>query len=175
MPRVRIPNLFDGQVLLTSTLTWMNRDTIDHSALVEASELVKRDLGGLSDLPDSLQNTLANTYYEYCLLLNKTARYNVVFSERDVIEGTKRLIDDFAHVKSAVLNLPELIRLLRLMDRNEEEYAISMRFLIDHFKYRIPNVDKKSPIRLLFERPFYACRVREIPNLYSLMQKASRG
>jgi hypothetical protein len=48
---------------------------------------------------------------------------------------------------------------------------ISFRFsaALDLFKHRISRAIYKSSIRLVIERPFYACQVREIPNLWKLL------
>ena len=38
------------------------------------------------------------------------------------------------------------------------------------FKYKIPDVDKKSMIRLKLEKPFYSSSVDEIPDLWKLIE-----
>jgi len=48
-------------------------------------------------------------------------------------------------------------------------YKLSVSLVLDMFKFRIPGLQEKSSFRVALERPFYASKVNEIPNLWKLL------
>ncbi|HTA95050.1 MAG TPA: hypothetical protein VK769_02900 [Verrucomicrobiae bacterium] len=146
---------------------------LNHKALNQARQLIKSDLGDLSDLPEELRNTLANTYYEYCYLglelEGEFAFPSVISMESDPVAGMNKFVSESAHLEAAVKALPEVIRGLRGITRQgNENYERWTSLILDIFKYRIPDADKKTRSQLDADRAHYASQVQEIPNLWRM-------
>jgi hypothetical protein len=151
--------------------------TINEEALNNARKLILRDLGDLKDIPVDLRNTVVNTYYQFCsfrLDFNRGPHYHpsgVRFPNHGWLGGLEKYYKESAHLEASVENLPQIINGMREMKKHGqmEGYKLSLSVALDLFKYRIPNAPNKSSIRLALERPFYAPKVREIPNLWKLL------
>ena len=67
--------------------------------------------------------------------------------------------------------MPEMIATMRdfASTGDERNYRRSVQAFLDAFKYRIPGIHQQSPLRLAVERPFYAAKAKEIPNLWRLL------
>ena len=148
---------------------------INYEALNYARRLLTRDFGDVSDLPESLRNTIVNTYYEYsamCLELNdKFAWPSAITLESDLMSGLEKFGRDSAHLEAAVKVLPDLVRAIRGMRREgrTEGFELTVSLTLDIFKYRIPNANTKTEAELDRDRPHYAPKVREIPKLWKLL------
>jgi hypothetical protein len=128
-------------------------------------------------LREDLRNTIANTYYNWgCAVVESEISQTTgrlpksVFLEKNVFDGTIRMLKERGLLHSAVENLPGIVASLRELARDgkHETCDLGIQVLLDVFKYQIPDAPTKSPIRLFFERPFYARKVTEIPNLWRL-------
>ena len=152
-------------------------NTLQQDALDFARQLVKRDLGDLSDLPEEVRNTLANIYYEFAqmnLELNRPFAFpSTIALADDVVEGAKKFVKDAAWLTSCVDHLPQAVEGLRAIrrERSRSDYDFCVRAFQSNFKYRIPDLDKKPSWRVTLERPFYASKVQEIPNLWRMFSQ----
>jgi hypothetical protein len=148
---------------------------INKEALSKAGQMMKRDFGeDISDLPQEIRNTLANIYYEFsCLVIRSESGQHpeAMLKARGFMEGLKKFAEENAFLRSAVDALPTIISEMRKLARagNRKGYDLSVRLLLDTFKLRIPDMDKKSVLRVTIERPFYSSKVREIPDLWKLI------
>src|SRR2546426_389133 len=72
----------------------------------------------------------------------------------------------FISLRYTMGTMSDIVQGLRKMIRDGEQQAADRTLVafFDAFKYRIPDLHKKSSIRVAIERPFYALKVREIPN-----------
>jgi len=149
---------------------------LNYEALNRARLLIKRDFGDLSDLPEELRNTLANTYYEFCYLgmelEGEFAFPSAITMEDNLVGGMEKFANESAHLNAAVNILPEVIGGLRGMKREgrSEGYELCVSLIFDIFKYKIPDANIKTKVQLAAERPHYSSQVREIPNLWKLVQ-----
>jgi hypothetical protein len=149
---------------------------LNNEALNRTRLLIKRDFGDLSDLSEELRNTLVNTYYEFCdlgmELEGEFAFPSAVAMEGDLVAGMEKFAKESAHLNAAVRSFPEVIAGLRGMKREGriEGYNLSVSLILDIFKYRIPDANTKTGAQLDAERPRYASQVREIANLWRLVQ-----
>jgi hypothetical protein len=145
---------------------------IDPEALKRAKEMVNRNLGGIADLEEELRNTVANTYYRICQLdLEQEAGLPLrIGLEGDLEKGWKKFCEEASLLTAGAKHLPELLEIIRDCQKkgNRIEYEKGKQGVLDMFKYRIPDLAKKSALRVSMERPFYAAKVDEIPNLWSL-------
>ena len=142
-------------------------------ALNRARQIIRRDFGDLSDLPEELRNTLANTYYKFChMSMELEGDYafpDMIALSGDLVKGTKAFIKETSLLQAGVQTLPKVVSAIRSIIANDEDPELAIRVCLDIFKYRIPGVDKKSSLRVKLERPFYAAKVDEIPNLWRLL------
>ncbi len=156
--------------------------TINQQAFNNARQLIQRDFGNVTDLPEDLRNTVVNTYYEFCCLeleFNHGPHHhpdyyhatNTVGPKLGWLGNLKKFYDEDVRLRAAVKHLPEIISGMREFKRDGETtgYKLAVSMAIDLFKYRIPRSIYKSPVRLAIERPFYALKVREIPDLWRLI------
>ncbi len=151
--------------------------TINKEALDKARKLIQRDLGDVMDLPEDLRNTVVNTYYEFCsfrLDFDRGPHYHpsrVRYPKDGYLAALEKYDKELAHLEASVENLPQIINGMREMKKHGEMegYKLSLSLALDMFKYRIPHAPDKSSIRLALERPFYAPKVREIPDLWKLL------
>ena len=84
----------------------------------------------------------------------------------------KKLLKTHVHLTASIKGLPKIIAPLRNILRDDgPDAAEGLIFIIlAVFKYKIPDVDKKSMIRLKLEKPFYSSSVDEIPDLWKLIE-----
>ena len=149
--------------------------TLNTVALDQARQIIKQRFGDLSDLPEDVRNTIANTYYEFCHmgteLNHEFATPQTVALADDFMKGFKEYGADAAHIMSSAEFMPEIVTEIRAI-RNKgehENYKFLIKVFLDNFKYRIPNALQKSGVRLNLERPFYTGKVKEIENLWKLV------
>jgi hypothetical protein len=148
---------------------------INKEALTRAKQMMSRDFGGdISDLSQEIRNTLANVYYEFsCLVIRAEAGRppEAMLKARDFEQGLKKWSEDNAFLKSSVRELPTIISEMRKVVRagNRKGYDVLARLFLDTFKLRIPDLDKKSVLRVAIERPFYGSRIKEIPDLWKMI------
>jgi len=153
-------------------------EMIDKKVLNICSATINQNLGRLDDLPYELANTVANIYYKFFLFLMKLsedAEGNPGWIPRqmkqssDWVSGFENFIDEYAIVKSDIESIKESIVALREIDRDAEPnlYSYTVEFLLDCYKYNIPQAYEKSPIRRKIERKFK--KPDEIPNLIELI------
>lgn len=148
---------------------------LNTKALDQARQLIKQRFGDLSDLPEDVRNTIANTYYEFCHmgteLNHEFATPQTVALADDFMKGFKEYGADAAHIMSSAEFMPEIIAGIREVRNkgNGEHYKFVLQVFLDNFKYRIPNAGQKSSLRLNIERPFYVAKVKEIENLRKLV------
>ena len=148
---------------------------INKEALTRAKQMMSRDFGGdISDLSQEIRNTLANVYYEFsCLVIRAEAGRppEAMLKARDFEQGLKKWSEDNAFLKSSVRELPTIISEMRKVVRagNRKGYDVLARLFLDTFKLRIPDLDKKSVLRVAIEHPFYGSRIKEIPDLWKMI------
>jgi hypothetical protein len=148
---------------------------LNKEALSRARQTINRHFGeDISDLPQEIRTTLANIYYEFSYLnisLEGGHAPDAILMADDFERGLKKFSEDNAFLRSAVDALPSIISEMRKLVSagNRKGYDFSVRLFLDTFKLRIPDMDKKSMLRLTFERPFYSSKVREIPDLWKLI------
>jgi hypothetical protein len=151
-----------------------NMIPIHPEALKRAREMVNRDFGSIADLEEELRNTIANTYYRLGHLDLEAERefgFPLMISlESGLGKGLEKFAEESALLTAGAKFLPEIIKTIRDLRKNGDlaEYQKGRQTVLDMFKYRIPDLPKKSAFRLTVERPFYAARVEEIPNLWRL-------
>jgi hypothetical protein len=148
--------------------------TLNTEALNQAKQVIKQQFGDLFDLPEDVRNTIANTYYEFCLIStehNKFSNPQSIALANSFEEGLKKYSSDIAHIKSAAKFMPEIIAEIREIRKKGEQnnYKFLLQVFQDNFKYRIPNALNKSSLRLSLERPFYVGKAKEIQNLWKLV------
>src|SRR5882672_3296734 len=92
---------------------------INHEALDAARQLIRRDFGEVSDLPEDLRNTVVNTYYEYSFVGVETkgefAWPSSIALEGGLMKGLEKFFGDADHLEAAVRTLPDVIRGIRGM------------------------------------------------------------
>jgi hypothetical protein len=155
---------------------------INQAAWDNARQLLRRDLADVIDLPEDLRNTVVNTYYEFCCLaleLNQGPHHwpcyyratNTPRPNDDPVAAQAKFYSEWAILMPAVKHLPEMISAIRRLKADGEMrgYKLSVSLVLDTFKYRIPGLQEKSSFRVALERPFYASKVNEIPNLWKLL------
>jgi len=151
-------------------------NNVDPVVVQLCTDVIRKNLGTLDDLPRELANTVANVYYR-CLKLSgdvaAQAKGNPGWrppsSEND--SGLKDSLVTFMHALSSCMtdsqSVKGFIDALRGIDRNQQPhlYAYTVEFILDCLKYDIPNASEKSSLRRRFERLFRKGKVKEIPNL----------
>ena len=148
---------------------------INKEALSKARQMMNRDFGeDISDLSQEIRNTLTNIYYEFsCLVIRSQSGQHpeAMLKARGFMQGLKKFAEENAFLRSAVDALPTIISEMRKLARagDRKGYEFLVRLFLDTFKLRIPNVDKKSMLRLTFERSYYSSKVKEIPDLWKLI------
>jgi hypothetical protein len=146
---------------------------INPEALKRTREMVNRLLGGIADLEEELRNTVANTYYRISQLdLEQEAGFPLrIGVENDLETGWRKFTEEASLLTAGAKFLPEIIGLIRDAQKmgDRVEYEKGRQGVLDMFKYRIPHLPKKSAFRVNLERPFYARKVDEIPNLWKLL------
>jgi hypothetical protein len=145
---------------------------INQSALRQARNLITRDYGDLSDLPEEVRNTVVNVYYEFCCasleLKEKFPYPQIIRQAKDLRAGLKQFCEQEAFYVSAMNNLPKIINELRKISPDKEGYEFIIQVILDIFKYRIPDVNEKTPNQLNEERPAYKANIKEITDLWKL-------
>jgi hypothetical protein len=130
-------------------LIGLDMATINEKALNNARQLIHRDLGDVSDLPENLRNTVVNTYYEFCCLdleLNRGPHYhpcyyratNTVRPNQGLLADHVKFFDELAHVQASVPHIPTIISGIRGMKKSGEMegYKLAVSVALDLFKYR---------------------------------------
>jgi hypothetical protein len=149
---------------------------LDHRALQDAADDLFSTLGALDDLGPELSNTVANVYYRFHLmsrsLTNPTDALGVPRGQdmastyRNVMGSTGRAVSEYQFIAGMISSL----RQTRAQNAAIGEYLV--RHAIDQLKYRIPNANKKTPIRRAIERQFRS--VDEVAGLYGQFQHLQR-
>jgi hypothetical protein len=153
---------------------------VNKEALSNARQMMNRHFGeDISDLPQEIRNTLANIYYEFsCLVIRFEGGQHpeTMLKAHGFMRGLKKFAEENAFLRSAVDALPTIISEMRSLVSagNRKGYDLSVRLFLDTFKLRIPDMDKKSVLRVAIERPFYSSRVREIPDLWRLIYEPAK-
>jgi hypothetical protein len=126
---------------------------VDQEVLQQAATALFRDLGTIDDLGQELSNTVANIYYRFHLVAKN-------------IEDPSAGLDvqvDYKYIAELVRSM----RGTREESKSERLFDYLVTLTLDTCKYRIPDADKKTPIRRAFARRFQ--KVREIDGLYRQM------
>ena len=150
---------------------------INNHALEHARSRLKDDLGDIEDMPLEVQNTIANIYYKLSQhVLNCEHGDNwprsIVIAE-NLAKGFKGYIEETTFLLESIKSLPGIVASLRenIIGRKSQKDVEFVTFvLLGMFKYRVPNVMKKSALRLKFECLLRRSRVNEIENLYRLFR-----
>ena len=156
----------------------MNANLISQKALREAAEIMHWQLGVLDDLPVELANTLANIYYRpiaYTEHLSSGGRSlfldPYVPESSSMLDAFKNNNKFFSEAQSTFECAKDIVLSARqACSENPELFPYLVTLMLDLFKYNIENAESKTPIRRAIERKFK--KVREIPNLFEIMQKA---
>jgi len=147
---------------------------INRTALPLARELIGRDLPDLDDLPPELQNTIANIYYNFATTFLAAAQKDWVPTKGGQLADLKDFVSESSFYQAAFEALPQSIYALRKM-RNQDPpwlYDYTVTYILDLFKYRLPQWAMKlppilrAPLRFLSDAP-----VKEIPNLYKFLRR----
>lgn len=129
----------------------MNR--ADQEMLREVTRTaISMELGSLSDLPYDLANAVANVYYRY-FEMGVAATPAVSVHESD-----KRLVE-YQSISAVITQF----RALPHQGAHPSVVEYVMNHLLDHFKHRIPDAERKMPILCRMQRLFYPGQ--DIPNL----------
>ena len=144
---------------------------VDKTALPLARELITRNFGNLDDLPAELQNTIAHIYYSFAEMGANQSKPGWVPKKNGQL-ALKGFAEEFSFLSAAVEHLPKLVEELRkLRGKNPTWlYDYSATFILDLFKYRLPQwAIKLPPILRAPMRLFSDAPSKEIPNLYRLL------
>ena len=141
---------------------------------------IKEQLGGLSDLPHELANTVANIYYKFFELgedmksadgsenwIPSKFRKELLAEDYDSITAYEKFIQYYSYVIHHYELINNLIPNLRLIDPELYDYTVEL--TLDITKYKIDKAHKKSAFRRRIERKRRIRDVDEIPNLIDLM------
>ncbi len=134
-------------------------------AAKEAKRLIEADFGTLSDLPLELRDAIANVYLRFCAFRRLGPGGRFALSN---LKGRDFVVES-AFYTCSVEALPELIRLfrekIRPMGQQKSDFAAEVYILM--FKYRIPNMSKRSLLTARILKMFYRANAREVqPGLY---------
>lgn len=151
---------------------------ISQNALREAAKIMHRHLGDLDDLPIELVNTLANIYYRFFAYKDHMLSGGRSLFLDPYVPQSSNLLDAyknnnkfFAEVSSTFECAKGIVLSARqACAENPKLFSYLVTFMLDVFKYNIENAESKTPIRRAIERKFK--KVREIQNLFEIMQKA---
>lgn len=159
---------------------------VNKEALQIAIDLIKSQIGTLTDLPRELATTVANVYYRFSLKLleiSETKERGGILPDSIKQEIGKKplsnLFEDFtyshANILSDVKAIPEFIKGLRNIDKNKQPnlYRYSVDFILDCLKYDVKNAMHKTGIRRMIERKFK--KVDEIPDLIDLINAMEKS
>lgn len=122
---------------------------ITHSAL-------KADFGLMGDLPHEVANVVANVYLRYF--------------EHGLASAPPIPYDEFNTRVSEQERMVKVVAEFRKFSQNQsaEKTEILADFIVDVFKFRMPDALTKMPIRRMIERKFR--KSRDIPNLINALQ-----
>jgi hypothetical protein len=146
---------------------------LDQNTLQIAADDMFSALGPLDDLGAELSNTVANVYYQFHLMsqnMGDPGSALGVRRDRDFPSDFRNVLGTLGYALAAYQAMEGMIRSLR--EARTQNAAIGdylVRHMLDTFKYRIPNADKKTPIRRAIERQFRT--VDEIAGLYKQMRE----
>jgi hypothetical protein len=148
---------------------------INREALNRARDAIYSLIPTFTHLPEDVKNTITNIYYEDSLmkmeLLQKNALPKQLREAKTLLKGLQAFGEDTAFLHAALATIPEIVApissLLQTGNRASED---ALNLFRDMFKYRIPDIDKKTGLRVKLERLIYSKRVKEIPNLWMLMR-----
>jgi hypothetical protein len=171
---------------------------IDKKILEMSRAAVGQKLGKLEDLPPELANTVANVFYKYFELTTRWRQHTLgscKSTSSEQAESGKDLDDASIGAMDAVLlhyaktredqeslhrmreaslktgRVAAAVIALRKIDRQREpgRYDDRVKHILDGFKYRIENAEKKSFIARTIERDLNLGDIDEIPELYRLL------
>lgn len=145
---------------------------VNSYAVSLARATVRKVYGSLYDLPEEIRNTIANTYYEYYCMQEEggiKGLWDRLAGRGEFMSGIKLAVEDKAHLAAAVNNMPEVMNRIRAIAKDGRNCDMVYEVFLMIFKYRMPDADKKSLEQMRLERPSYAARVREIPELWKKM------
>lgn len=131
---------------------------INQKALENTKNVIKKNFGDTSDIPEELRNTIINIYYKFALILENP---NEILLKNDS--------NEFVFYTSAVKTLPEMISTYRSAIKTcslEEKNRVTEMYLY-MFKYQIPDVLSKRIITL--RAISKSKNIDEIPELYKLI------
>lgn len=159
----REPPFVSSEIQSDTTSTRINEDV-----LREAGYLIARDCGDLSHLPDEMQDTVVNIYYAFCLVTMQAKQE--FFCPPGGLAGLKTFFSDADFYRWAIKSIPPIVNNFRKVSPGAEEYSFFVTVFSDMFKYRIPDVLNKTPEQLRLERPAYAAKIQEIPDLWIFLK-----
>jgi hypothetical protein len=148
---------------------------ISEPALTRARELINREIGDMTELPEETRNTIANVYYEFAAMEIELDRPNAWPSQLSLAGDLKKGIEQFgknaAFLNASMETMADIVKGIRQFARegNRKGYDLTIKIFQDMFKYRIPDIHKKTSIKVSIERPFYDSKVIEISNLWKLL------
>jgi hypothetical protein len=142
---------------------------VDQEVLHEAATALFAALGRIDDLGQELSNTVANIYYHFHLVAKNVENpVNASGGTEDPLSQYSQFIQNAANLVNDYKHIPGCVRSMRETRKESQQlfdYLVTL--TLDIFKYRIPNAEKKMPLRRFFARLFQ--RVREIDGLYRQM------
>ncbi len=148
---------------------------LDNDILKKCAIKIKKELGGVDDLPYELQNTIANLYYDFFLLEGRFGETEkgipkVFRKEGDIFNNLRDLTMDSLFLTHHVPKIPEYVDSLRQIKKSDPNVLDYMTELfIDMLKYKIKNTFKKTGIRRSIERKINKKKLTQYPDLIGII------
>lgn len=130
----------------------MTRDDTEKLLMVTYGAL-SREFGKLDDFPYEFANMVANIYYRY---------FQLAFDSAPPISEMELLNRQSEYERIGII-VRELRRLPSEKDVTQWHIKFLISCMIDVFKYRMQNVERKTGIRRMIERQFLSHQ--DFPNL----------
>lgn len=126
-----------------------------------------RSMGAIDDLPPELANTIANYYYKANEYATGVAEDKMLQGDNDPLQAQLSYSMEAEAILCFIDKIPDMVTAIRTINKFTQPniYNFATNFAIDALKYNIPNVEKKSGLRRILERPFRKLKLSEIPNL----------
>jgi hypothetical protein len=143
----------------------MSASRVMNPAVLEfAVEMISNDFGSLDDLPEELADSVANQYYSILQNLRDLDRGAVGSNLMAALEKQAGLQANFTYLPKKIADMREM----RDTGRTDLFHYWTT-YLLDHLKYGIKDIERKSAVRRSIERKFR--KPDEIPRLYRLIRE----